>query len=481
MTASFPKRKDRMLDTLFARFFSAVLTVVVPAAQLWDALKKRLRRLSRDEVAVGPLGRPYFWAFKLPSYVIVSSLIVVVILAFTAFMGGLMVSAAGGDTKAYDSLHQSKWKIPVVLFEHALWILGAYLLVAVLFYFEVPYRLALFLTRSSRYKPGWISARRALRENGPVNIDSNACTAAANAIFQAMAQGSLTYEDDRASKPNDLETEELANCLLIGCTIESQLHDLKKSVKFAPLYATVASIGKQQTRPLSSKSINATDKNTFYAQLRSLQPNGSEVLPDDQSIHSAVNGVIHQLARSYKSSGSRLANSWVALRGPSLLRAEARLQAFAPFAGDGHKGMRELFLKLAVRWGIWPEAETGPFTFVFSRRISTLLLNLGCVTVPQDDKTLDIDEDMTRLVPEAEMEIVNRFKDFIRSGSDITINELCQSRFGCAPSSVPRWRISDEVDYFLWTQSRKEDGGCFGPKAVKPWYIADNSFVRGDS
>jgi len=470
-----------MLDTLFARFFAAVLTVIVPAAQLWDALKKRLRKMARDEVSVGPLGRSYFWAFKVPSYVTVVSLIVVVILALTAFAGGLVVNKAGGDAKAYEALHQSRWDVPVVVFEHALWILGAYLLLAVLFYFEVPYRLALLLTRSWRYKPGWISARRALKESGPVNIDSDACTATANTIFKSMADGSFKYEDDRASKPKDLEADELANCLLIGCTIESQLHDLKQKVTFAPLYGMVAAVAKHQERPLSSKSIKSGNKDTFYAHLLSLQPAGQQVLPNDQSIHSAVNSVIKRLAFNYKSSALRLATSWVPLTAPSLLRVDPRLKGFDPFAGDGHKGMRELFLKLAVRWGVWPEAQAGPFIFVFSRRISTLLLNLGCVKVPQDDKALDIDEDVTRLVPETEMEIVNRFRDFIGSGSDGAIEQLCQSRFGCAASGVPLWRISDEVDYFLFAQSRKDDGGCFGEKGVKPWKIDSNSFVRKDS
>ena len=259
-----------------------------------------------------------FGLLKVPSWVTAISLIMVVILAFTAFVGGLVVSRAGSDAKMYDALRQSRWALPIVVFEHALWILGAYLLLAVLFYFDVPYRLALSLTRSWRYNPGWISARRALKESGPVNIDANACTATANTIFKSMADGSFKYEDDRASKPNNLEADELANCLLLGCTIESQLHDLKQKVNFTPLYEVVAAVAKHQERPLSSKSIKAGDNDTFYAHLLSLQPTGQQVLPNDQSIHSAVNGVVKRLASNYKSSALRLATSWVPLIAPSL-------------------------------------------------------------------------------------------------------------------------------------------------------------------
>jgi hypothetical protein len=140
--------------------------------------------------------------------------------------------------------------------------------------------------------------------------------------------------------------------------------------------------------------------------------------------------------------------------------------------------MRDLFLKLAVRWQIWPSAAPGPFTFGFNRGIAALLLNLRCITVRREDEALDIDEDVRRLAAGTEMQIVNQLKVFIDSGSDERTTELCKSRFGSTPSAVPLWRLSDEVDYFLFNQARRADGGSFGDAAVKPWRIDGNSFAR---
>jgi hypothetical protein len=470
-----------MLDTLFAKFFSAILTVIVPAAQLWDSSKKRLLRARKDEVAVGDLGLPYWFGLKLPSLLTVCGLATIVGLALIALVGGVAVSRIT-DQKVYPMLHKTHWAVPVTLFENSLLILFAYVLLAVVVYFDIPQYIALGLTSAWRYRPGWISAHRVLTEGGPLNIDLQACRAASNTVFEAMANGSFQYEEDRAAVPQGLQPDELANCLLIACTIESECHDLKKQIKkFAPLYSAVAAIGAGGTRPLSSKAIAAFDNNTFYAHIRSLELPDAAVLPDDQSIHIAVNEVVRLLSAKYKSSALRLAYSWVPICSASLPRVDGKLKAMPSFAGDRRKSMRDLFLKLAVRWQIWPSAAPGPFTYGFNRRIAALLLNLRCITVRREDEALDIDEDVKRLVAETEMQIVDQLKVFIDSGSDKRTTELCKSRFGSAPSGVPMWRLSDEVDYFLFNQARKADGGCFGEAGVKPWHIDGNSFVRKDA
>jgi len=468
-----------MLDNLYTRFASAILTVIVPAAQLWDSSKKRLLRARKDELAVGDLGPSYWLGLKLPSILTAVGLVTIVFLALVAMVGGIAVSVT--PDKQYAALHQTYWNIPVTLFEHALFILIGYLVLAVFVALDVPQRVALLLTLGRRYQPGWISAHRVLTEDGPLNIDLSACRAASNTVFAAMADGTVQYEQDRAAAPQGLRPDEIANCLLVASSIESECHDLQKHIaQLAAIYSAVTTIAAGETRPLSPKSIAASNANTFYARIRLLEPAAAGVLPDDQSIHIAVNEVVRLLSRKYRSSALRLAYVWVPLFGSSLVRVEKRLRAFPSFAGDQHKSMRQLFLKLAVRWQIWRSVATGPFIFGFSKGIATQLLNLRCITVRREDVALANDEDIQHLIAEAELQIVNQLELFIDSGSDKRTTDLCASRFGCAPSAVPLWRLSDEVDYFLFSQGRKADGGAFGTAGVTPWHIDGNSFVRRD-
>lgn len=468
-----------MLETVIARFLAALVAVIAPLLQLWDALKKRLIRAQKDEAAVGNLGLPYVLVLKLPSALSVAALLLIVFSALTAIIGGIQMTNAA-DAKAQEALRSSGWQVPILLFEGALWISLAYLILAVVVYFDLPLRSALALARGWKHHPGWISAHRLLSESGPFNIEENACQAAANAIFRALASGEIKYDQHRASRPEGLSRAEMANCLLVAATIESQVHDLKKTLNFGHLYSSVAEFAKTEGRPLSPSSLASQSADQLYSSLRSRNVASDPVFPDEQSIVHALRDTLSNLQRQYGASGLGLADSWLVPPKHSLARLHRRLSAFSAFAGDRHDGMRVLVLKLAVRWEIWPNLRPGPFIYAFNRKIARLLLNLGCIVVRVEDKSIDIDDDFRRLVASVAMHIVERVAAFINSQDDTRTIQLCEARFGRAPGSVEVWQVADEVDYFLFSQSQATDGGYFGEDAGKPWQIENNSFVRKD-
>lgn len=465
-----------MTDSVIARFLGAAVAVIAPALQLWDALKKRLIKAHNDEAAVGNLGRPYLWALKIPIGLSVIALLAIVLLALSAIVGGILISNAGTAAQL-QALQQSRWAWVTTLFEGALWIAFAYLVLAVVVYFDVPLRFALLVTNFWRYQPGWISARRMLTDTGPLNVDPNACEAVANKIFRAMADGTFQYDQHRAAVPQGLNKEELANCLLVACTIESKLHDLKRKVPFGKLYSSVAAFGTRDGRPLAPASLRSSDAAQIYAQLQATDDPADSVFPDEQSIGPAVQRVLERLRSKFDASAFELACARLS-RAASLARVHRRLGAFEPFQHEHHEGMRVLFVKLAVRWQIWPDANPGPFSYAFNSGISILLMNLGCVTPRVDEKSINIDSDFRRLVAWTEMQIVNRVSLFIRSQADQRTTDMCTARFGCPPSTVKDWQVADEVDYFLFSQGRTNDGGFLGQDAMEPWQIEKNTLVR---
>lgn len=470
-----------LADSTITRFFSVIIALIGPALQYWSSLKARLYRARMNELAVKKLGRPFAAVIKWPNRVAVTVLVIVIVLSVIALLGGILTTSS--DPQTLQRQRDSAWlSIPLKLFEWSLWICLSYVVLAVFVQLNLLPRLMLLLTARSSYRPGWINALRYLREDetlGPVNTDTTACEAVANSIFNAMSKGEFEYDEDRAFKPTDLSTDELANYLLIANGIESKIHDLSQGgagINFRTLYDTLASVAKNKARPFHPDSILAASPLGFYSWLRTLATN-STYLPDEPTISLDVGKLVATIAAKHKASARSLATTWFS-RKPSLARAMKRLNRLPLLSGSEHEAMRVQFLKLAVNMNVWTGVNPGPFVYPFSRGIAVLLLNLRCLIARPADKSLVIDDGFRRLVAWTESVIVARLEELIHSLNDEPTKQLCQRAFDCEPSQVRSWQLAYEIDYFLWSQSRKPGRGWFGEDATKPWGIEGTTLVR---
>src|SRR5207249_86286 len=94
-------------------------------------------------------------------------------------------------------------------------------------------------------------------------------------------------------------------------------------------------------------------------------PEGEPPIPDSAEARNDLANAVEILVKEYEGSARNLAfNRW--RRKPKLRLAFNRARAFEPF---DESSMIPQFLKLAVRWGVWPNVDPGKFIYPYAVRL----------------------------------------------------------------------------------------------------------------
>jgi len=466
-----------MSSDLVWRFIGCLVPLIGSAIQMLATLLKRSNWISRAEREVSPLGRPFVVLDKLPLRLSYALLLAVLLLSLLALAGGIgMVSG------------HSPFGLLNYLFANSLWLTLAFLVLAVATYFNVLSRLLLAISRAGAsldrdltYNPGWINAYwHVSREDDavPINTDLAGCELVANGIVRAVALHGVAYDLDRATKPDGLSRDELANFLVIANAIESEIHLLKlgRDLPFADLYRGLGEVGLRDERPFSPTTLVSLSSEhlSLYQLLRRLVHD----LPDEPALDARITELLTTLVRKYSGRALKLGEAVIGtgFDGAALDRRLGRLSAFA-----NSQAMRAQVIKLGTEWNVWAGMPSGPFIYPFTKNIARLLFNLDCLRTRPDVRSISCDEEFKRLSAWTMDRIVDNTMQFLRETTDDRVVSFCAQRFGCPARDVQRWPVSREVDYFLWVQARSKhpEGGIFGASAATPWAISGNNLVRG--
>jgi hypothetical protein len=440
--------------------------------QVWATLLKRSNWISRAQATVNGLGRLFAVLDKLPLGISYALLVGIFLLSLLALVGGALVVSSSPHVP----------KLLQGLFDNSIWLMLAFVALAVAVHLNGLPRLFLWASRAAglfwpdlTYHPGWINASRHVRQEDdavPMSTDQEKCRRVANDVIKAWAIDKVQYDQHRATKPVGFSDDELANFLVIANGIESAIHDLPvgQQVAFGPLYKELGKAGSELYRPETLVACRNQGP-SLYSRLREKIPD----LPDEPTIDATVTALVKYLVSKYSGRALLLARGWVPI-GYYVGLLDRRLRRVPGFVHS--QAMRAEVIKLGIEMNVWSGVKPGPFVYPFTEAIARLLLNLGCIRTRPDVKAVPCDDDFIRLNAWAMKRITDEVESVFRNTSDERIVAFCQDRFAVQPQSVARWALAREVDFFLWVQARDAGGGVFGASATSTWQVTDKNLVR---
>lgn len=272
-----------------------------------------------------------------------------------------------------------------------------------------------------------------------------------------------------AETPIQLSLDERANAALIGCIFEKE-HGVRKWArsKWRPLYAAVANAEVNGHRLVSPTYLASTAPNVdFFEILRAdvnrRLPTGEPCIPDSAEARNDLSDAVKLLVNKYKASARNLAVTWWSSK-PNLRVAFDRSRSFPLFDSAS---MVPQFLKLVVRWEVWPGAALGNFIYPYASYLAVSLFEEhALVTLPGDQSFAFQNAGQLAAFRETMRRIVMRVHQSL-SGSMKPEHVEILRRY---PSE---WELAAAVDFVLWSYSRekKEKPG------FKEWKVDEEHFV----
>ena len=210
----------------------------------------------------------------------------------------------------------------------------------------------------------------------------------------------------------------------------------------------------------------------FYGGLREevnrRLPAGEPPLPDSPVAMTDVSNAIHLLTTKYKGTAKTIAYGFWWPK-PSLRLAFHRAQQFHPF---NEESMIPQFLKLCVRWDVWPEVKVGNFVYPYASSIARMMLEESAlVTLHHVDNFTFRKGGELAAYREAMRRTVRRVERILLGSRNphhqLYVNELAKA------GHPMEWELAASVDFALWSLARemaKKD-------SFKEWEVDTGGFI----
>ena len=189
--------------------------------QMWNTLRERRRSSKKTKQQIGKLGKVYYWLIDFPRQLNYLFLFIVLVFSFTALIAGWSYIEKGkSPVSPFDWVWEKYYYI--FIFYSCISILLIHL-------DGVSHMLMGIMKkiRFMKYEPGIINANWHLenpKKPYAINIDMEACRRLANAIISFHVKSDQDFPDSTPT-PEGIDNIELANYLLFGNAMESQIHE----------------------------------------------------------------------------------------------------------------------------------------------------------------------------------------------------------------------------------------------------------------
>ncbi|MBE0657158.1 MAG: hypothetical protein IH602_05680 [Bryobacteraceae bacterium] len=300
-------------------------------------------------------------------------------------------------------------------------------------------------------------------------------------VMQKLLAGA--YQDNNfASAPTQLASDERANVALFGCMIEQEHWDRGFQRRdWAPFYRALAECREDGQSIFSPDYLRRVHMGTgatrdFYQIIRTaanpaLVSAAQPELPESATVSSDVGEALNVLVDRYSGSAVNLANADLTGRHFNIERAFAEASSFPLLRSDS---MRPQFLKLLVRWDVWPGIQPGRFIYPFSARIAALLLDSGAlVTLDDSDRLTFRTEDQRMIVREGVRRVVANVERLLMSDS-VNGARAYYSALRNEQAHPAEWELAQRVDYVLWSEARNRAAA----DTFEDWSIGKDGFVE---
>lgn len=483
-------------------FFIKTFSTLVPLGDTMLRLRANLRQTrawwKSAETAVGRLGRPYHWIWKYPVRLEAAILLLILLCLTVALAGGVYsmarIGTATDQAKELSDIRASPiWGMIMRVHDQTWLILGTYILLAIAVAYHALPRLARNCTavvarwnRAVRFSPGFINADWQCEYDdraNAVNIEREACLRTANAIADLIGSGTK-WRANRAEPTAavwSLDVQDRANALLIANTIEGAIHEnhLGK-MPWQRFYEVIADIAARPERPLSWVSLRKDPSgNSVYRSMRECAGNDLNLFPSSTAIATEVARAVRLLLERHQGNAAYLAGT----SSPSVTRALRSLQQYPQMGYNKPKCMGPQFVKLCVRWKVWPSIKTGPLIYASDSvmwmpdSLLGLLLDSGCIVVANPGNGVPNDENMKRLAVRTLHEISVHFGGLLKDSGNTEL-ALLQAQFS-EGGADPEFALYEIVDYILWSRSRErtdEGDSILSPPRI--WEVGNQTIRR---
>ncbi|MGD1157548.1 MAG: hypothetical protein ABSA41_17210 [Terriglobia bacterium] len=438
----------------------------------------RLSRIREIRDRGGQLGSWFCLSYECPQYIYRLALVLCTIAGLSALSGGVL------------EIFNVRRLTSLQLFFDDYWlkIVALGLLLLLITYVDgitrVPvWALSCLPTRwlpSVLESPAWFNVRQysnVLEKPKPLVIAQIGVDRLADFALVQLVSGSYRTEHF-ADKPTDLSTDERANAALFGCLLEQEHYVRRWGMReWRPFYAAVAGAREGEVSVFAPNFLQAARREArdYYAIIRELvNPHltiaRQEPLPDSGAVAEDVMKAIDLLNAMYGGSAANLARTSRTGNHVDLRLAFERVEQFPHFSGEG---MRPQFLKIAVRWDVWPGVATGNFIYPFSSSLAALFLGReAVVTLREVDQFSFKSTEERRIVREAMRQTVSTVDRRLR-----TVDRKDYQAFYAelqAKSGHPvEWELAEHVDFVLWSEAYelgRHDG-------FDNWRVDENKFV----
>jgi len=272
-----------------------------------------------------------------------------------------------------------------------------------------------------------------------------------------------------AETPTQLCLHERANAALIGCILEKE-YGIRQwpKPKWGSFYAAVAAAeadGKRLVSPkyLATAALNVDFYGVLSGEVNSRLPEDEPGLPDSAEARDDVSNAVKILVDKYKGSAKNLATVWWS-RKPNLRVAFSRAQSIRPLDS---RSMVPQFIKLAVRWEVWPGAKLGNFIYPYAPNLGVLLFEKhALVTLPGPHGFAFQDKGQLAAFRETMRRTVTRVRKNLSSSKKPEHRNIL-TRY------PTEWQLAAGVDFVLWahsSQMKEHD-------RFQEWKLDENSFV----
>jgi len=453
----------------------SVGTMITGAGGFIGKIQKRLSQIRDVKERGGKPGAFFFFTYRVPQYLYALALLGCALFGFVALIGGVakLFSPPTGvpfftpffEDSAFQILGVAILILLVAGFNGLSWIV-------ILLFIWVPSR---FL--SLKQSAAWYNLRQfssLLDEPKPVFINPDGVANVADIAILELEKKPATSADFAAT-PELLDLDARGNTALIGCLLEKE-YSVRRwpRPKWKDFYAAVAAAELNSRKLVSPDYVTTrpTDSD-FYGILRdkingelpATEPN----LPDSGEARNDLSKALDLLAEKYAGSARNLAFSWWR-RKPSLRLAFNRAQSFHPLDVSS---MVPQFLKLAVRWGVWPNVKPGNFIYPYASCLAMLLFEKQALLTLPTVKQLSFKQGgQLDAYRETMRKVVEKVRENLSASGKPQHRQILKDY----PS---KWDLAAAVDVALWvycSELKRKDG-------FRQWKLDDSGFVtrKGDS
>jgi hypothetical protein len=426
-------------------------------SDLLQAVKQvqtRLGRIQELRARGGEFGSVFWWCYLFPQYVYRLSLGIASFCGISAVIGGVLKVIDSERLPQLQGFFENNWLVVVAV--------GILLLLVALIDGVSLFIVLLFgwIPRSSwpslLESADWFNLQQFsnLREKPrPLTLREFGIDAVADFAIGRLVAGEYKT-DNFAEKPPGLNDAERANAALFGCLLEQE-HYIRKWGRrsWRPFYEALAGARVSQTSIFAPQLITSTRKEAkdFYSIIRDavnprLVAAGQASLEDTPAVSEDVMVVADTLAARY------------------------RLSDFKHLSGPG---MGPQFLKLAVRWDVWPSIETGNFVYPFSTSLAALFLDKEALVTLGDVTELSFSSKSEQAIVRETMRRVVKTVDHRLTFVDREDYHTFYASLVHDPCHPPEWELAQLVDFILWSEATE-----LGKKnQFVSWRIGSNKFI----